>query len=212
MAESTAERSGAESLVMAGRRRVYRRNRGTRRVRRSFLLAVEGRKTEPQYFAILNEWVEHVQIPCLKCGGRTTPEQIAKLFEDHLNRSRALRADEEWVVVDRDHKRKEDLAALIAHMARNGGREVVVSNPKFEYWLLLHYDDGAGLRTVQECDSKLKSYLPRYSKGIVETDFSLQNVAMAIERARRRDKAAKGHRYEQFGTTVYKLVAQIVRD
>ena len=46
---------------MSGRRS-FTRPLGTRRYKRLFLIATEGNKTEPQYFALLNEEVVLVQV------------------------------------------------------------------------------------------------------------------------------------------------------
>ena len=57
---------------MASRRRTFKRPLGERRYRKLFVIAVEGVKTEPQYFAIFNDQTSVIRVNCLK-GGHDSP-------------------------------------------------------------------------------------------------------------------------------------------
>jgi hypothetical protein len=48
------------------RRRRFQRPLGQRRYRKLFVIAVEGAKTEPQYFATLNNQQSVIRVNCLK--------------------------------------------------------------------------------------------------------------------------------------------------
>jgi hypothetical protein len=84
-----------------------------------------------------------------------------------------------------------------------------LSNPKFEYWLLLHFEDGNGVGTSRECTDRLIAHLPNYQKGSVDTRKLLAGVNDAVERAKRRDNPKCVDWPKMTGTTVYRLVEKI---
>lgn len=56
-------------------------------------------------------------------------------------------SDEACIVAEGDHWTDEQMNALF-HWSKNGqNRGVAVSNPCFEFWLLLHFEDGHGVAT-----------------------------------------------------------------
>jgi len=85
-----------------------------------------------------------------------------------------------------------------------------LSNPKFEYWLLLHFEDGGGVSSSQICSQRLERHLPGYDKGIGVRKISDTMIADAIRRARQRDNPPCGDWPRTTGTTVYKLVENIL--
>ena len=52
-------------------------------------------------------------------------------------------------------------------LARREGIRLAISNPSFEYWYLLHYQDQTGHLTRQEARRRLEVYLPDYEKSDV---------------------------------------------
>ena len=195
---------------MAARRRQYLRKRGHKRFRSLFVLAVEGAKTEPEYFDILNKWASEVQIICLACNGKTTPRHIENLFVKFERGFRSTVPYDKWIVIDKDRNSNRELRALRSCLGSKFTDNVVVSNPKFEFWLLLHFEHGSGLRSPKDCDRRLRKYLSHYSKGVSASDISPECVAVAIERAATRDRLCLGEWPQLFGTTVYKLVSRIM--
>ena len=86
-----------------------------------------------------------------------------------------------------------------------------VSNPNFEYWLLLHFEDGRDIDSAKEVYSKLKSYIPNYNKSIDSRNFSIKKVKNAVQRAQEKDVSSCVDWPRAIGqTTVYKLVKQII--
>jgi len=68
-----------------------------------------------------------------------------------------------------------------------GERRFVLSNPNFEYWLLLNFEDGKGIANSQECLTRLKRHLPNYKKDIDGKKITLELITKAISRAKQRD-------------------------
>jgi uncharacterized protein YpiB (UPF0302 family) len=67
-----------------------------------FVIAVEGAKTEPQYFATLNNQQSVIRVNCLKGKHDSSPPQVLRRMEDHLKREALKKSDEAWLVVDKD--------------------------------------------------------------------------------------------------------------
>lgn len=184
---------------------------GARRYRRLFLIATEGSKTEPQYFALLNEEVVLVQLQVVKGGHASAPQHVANRLETHLRKVSLRAGDEAWLVIDKDQWTDPQLMALHVWTQGHANRFLALSNPMFEYWLLLHFEGGDGVGSAQECTQRLRQHLPYYDKGIAQAQISREQVEQAIVRARRRDQppCADWPR-SAGGTTVYRLVENIL--
>ena len=196
-------------------RRKFQRPLGKRRYRKLFIIAVEGVKTEPQYFAVFKQQSEQsvIQINCLKGGHDSSPPQVLKRMADHLKRETLKKSDEAWLVVDKDHWTDEQLMQLYewSNQAQNYG--FALSNPKFEYWLLLHFEDGTGITSSRACSDRLKRHLPDYDKGIDARAITQDRINEAVRRARQRDIPPCADWPRIFGgTTVYKLVEKLLKD
>jgi RloB-like protein len=192
-------------------RKRFTRPLGTRRYKRLFLIATEGNKTEPQYFAMLNEEVVLVQVQVIKGQHDSSPKHVLNRMEEHLRRRRLLVGDEAWLVIDNDQWAQEQIGALHAWTQQHANRALAVSNPMFEFWLLMHFEDGAGASTPQDCKQRLKRYLPDYDKGIGHGQISIVQVQQAIARAKLRDQPPCADWPRMAGvSTVYRLVEKIL--
>ena len=132
-------------------------------------------------------------------------------MEDHLRQENLLASDEAWLVVDKDHWQDRDLEQL--HKWSQGAENYgfALSNPRFEYWLLLHFEDGTRIGSSRECSARLKRHLPDYDKNIDTRKIKPEMIEDAIRRARVRDNPPCADWPRQFGsTTVYKLVENIL--
>ena len=87
---------------MPPKRRTFQRPLGERRYRKLFVIAVEGVKTEPQYFAIFNDQQAVIRVHCLKGRNDSAPPQVLKRMEGHLRQEELRSSDEAWLVVDKD--------------------------------------------------------------------------------------------------------------
>jgi hypothetical protein len=125
------------------------RKKGKRPPYPRILIVTEGEKTEPQYFDEIRKKLRlsatHIAIADSSYG--TEPGQIVECAAD-LFRARGKEFDQVFAVFDRDEHRTyhEALDACPRAKLRNDeNRHVtlraVPSNPCFELWLLLHYED-----------------------------------------------------------------------
>jgi len=164
------------------------RRAGNRAARSSILIVCEGSKTEPKYFAgVLAKWkLQSVDVVPARGSAPTT------IVEDAASRKkqRAVDAsrsdfvaeyDEVWCVFDVDEHAK--LKTAIATAAANEIR-VALTNPCFEFWLLLHFVRfGTTTQTRQQVQRELRRYIPKYEKGGDHVDELFDGIGPAIQRA-----------------------------
>lgn len=181
---------------------------GGRRYERLFLLAVEGSVTEPGYFDLFDG--EVIRVDCLYANGESAPPLVLKRMEKTIDHVSMRPGDEAWLVVDKDQWTDGQLNELHAwtqepHTVKRG---LAVSNPKFELWLLLHFEDGVG---QQSCSTRLKAHVPGYDKAISGADFTEERMRDAVRRAMERDTPPCRDWPRTTGTTVYRLVDSLLR-
>jgi len=113
--------------------------------------------------------------------------------------------------VDRDHWSEEHLDQL-AHWAKErANQNLALSNPKFEYWLLLHFEDGHQVKSVEDITIRFKRHLPSYEKDIDASWFPDELKKQAVLRARKRDTPPCDDWPRKAGSTkVYRLVDKLL--
>ena len=197
---------------MAPRRRSFQRPLGERRYRKMFVVAVEGTKTEPQYFAVFNGPTSIVRVHCISGSSASAPTRVLRRMREHLRKEELRAGDEAWLVVDKDQWTEAQLAELLAWSQKSESYGLALSNPKFEFWLLLHFDDGAGATSPTQCVARLRQYLPEYDKGIAGAELSRERISAAVARAKHRDTPPCADWPRSLGvTTVYRLVERILQ-
>ena len=129
---------------------------------------------------------------------------------EYLKKKSLRKSDEAWLVVDKDDWTEEQINKLYiwSSGARNYGFSL--SNPKFEYWLILHFEDGKKISTSHQCSTHLKKYFPDYNKNLDLRIITQKHVFNAINHAKIRDNPPCNDWPRTFGvTTVYRLVERI---
>jgi len=191
--------------------RTFQRPLGKRRYKKLFIVSVEGSKTEPQYFAIFNQPQAIVLVKCLKRPStESSPIQVLKKMEGYLRKESLRKTDEAWIVVDKDDWTEDQLRELLQWAKKSENYGFALSNPNFEYWLLLHFEEGKGIANSQECLTRLKRHLPNYKKDIDGKKITLELIAKAIFRAKQRDINRSNDLPQIWSTSVYKLVEKII--
>lgn len=184
-------------MTRTGRR--FQRPLGERRCRKLFVIATEGSVTEPLYFSIFNNRESVIKVKCLKRGA-SAPKHVLARMKKYI-RDETLRAtDEAWLVVDKDQWKDEQLAQLRTWAGERDEYGLAISDPKFEYWLLLHFEDCS---SSSECTARLQLKLHNYDKGFDIRKFTPSMIKDAIRRARQRTHSTPPY------TEVYKLVEKI---
>lgn len=160
--------------------------------RQQILVFVEGERTEDGYFKFW--WRRHRDKVLVKIEERNgTPMTLVKLAIDQRDqeqrderRGRGQAHDEVWCVFDRDTHPHFDDAILLA---KRHGIGVAVSNPCFELWFILHYEDQTA--HIEGRDAMARSAKLLGCKKVL-TDAALEALATqygdAVQRAKALDK------------------------
>ena len=191
--------------------RRFTRPQGCRPYKKLFVVAVEGDKTEPNYFASLKRISNNVSnIKVIPSNKASAPNHVLKNLKKYLKAHQdCLRdSDETWVVVDADAWTQEQLQELYRWESEADHRGVAVSNPKFELWILLHFEDGQQI-SRSNCDERLRKYIKNYHKS-GKFVFSEEQLKGAVERAKSKDKPPCAGCPREGVSTVYRLVERIL--
>ena len=198
---------------MPQKRRKFIRPSGKLRYRKLFVIAAEGVKTERQYFDIFNNQHSVIHVNCLKSKNESSPPLVLKRMKKYLTEEGLKKTDqlwEAWLVVDKDQWTDEQLTLLHNWSISQSNYGFALSNPQFEYWLLLHFEDGTGIGSSRECFDRLNRYLPNYDKNIDIRKITPAMIDEAVRRARDRDVPPCEDWPRATGTTVYRLVERIL--
>lgn len=175
-----------------------------------FIIATEGMKTEPQYFSILNNLQKNIQIICIK-RNHPSPDHVLQKIKKRLEEDPLEGSDEAWVVVDKDDWADTQIKPLHEWANSNEKYGFALSNPAFELWLLLHFEDGKKINNASSCKERLIKHLPDYDKSIKYSHFNKENIHKAIKRAIELDKPPCDDWPRRVGvTTVYRLLDKIL--
>lgn len=118
--------------------------------------------------------------------------------------------DQVWCVFDVDEF-GQDVATAVMR-AEQAGVSVAVSNPCFEFWLLLHVKDHSGwLANGTVARKTLCSALPGYDKTKLDFDVFEPRIPAAIERGRRLSESGGDHSHNP-STTMWRLAGIVTGD
>lgn len=117
----------------------FPRRDGGRQYRRIIRVLTEGKVTEPGYIRMLERRYLDVKIEIdpKDTGVPLTLVHLAREYQKQ-NKKRNPDYDEIWCIFDIDQHPNIEQAI---QEARDSGIHVVISNPCFELWLVLHYQD-----------------------------------------------------------------------
>lgn len=139
------------------------------------------------------------------------------LNEIHLQCETYSKDDKACMIIDRD---KESFTKfqydIVVSECGNNNIELYVSNPCFEFWLLLHFTDGKNLNPLLLLNdntylkTELKKYLPHYSKCHIEFDELLPNIEKAVQNEKQYCENLDGLK-EKLGTNIGCLITELMR-
>jgi|ERR1700722_20391802 len=206
--------------MVSGRRRdddrPINRRRATRDPKHRLLVVSEGAVTEPGYIAKFQHEVRNSRVHVEVAGQHGVPVTLVEIavrlreaarVEAKRQRDENLLWDEVWAVFDVDSHPNLDAARK---MAMDNSILLAISNPNFELWALLHFQDQRAHIERDKVRSALQGHMPGYDK---ELDFRRLHptYADAVKRAQELDVEAE--RYEDPGrnptTGVFRLTESI---
>lgn len=197
-----------------------------------FLLAYEGNETEPTYFEALKKNYrfnkDRIEIVSLRRDTEDTksaPKYVFENLEKIKDEYDLGSNDELWMIIDRDRNGK-NIEKYSAKCKSTSNFYFALSNPCFEFWLLLHLKDTTGF-TADELSlifenrkvGRKKTYLKKllsnilpdgYNEANLQPERFLNNIEDAIFRAK--NMSIDGEDYPKtLGTDVYKLIEKVIR-
>ncbi len=147
----------------------------------------EGRVTEPAYLYALKEILRHrgdVVLHIEKGSGRDPLRIVSAAVES----KRLGGIDEIWCAFDVDEHQTIDEAV---RLALNEDINLAISNPCFELWLILHFQDQ--IAHIGTADAvKLRAKLDGSKDKKLDASIYVQNIEIAQQRAQLLDIRHKG--------------------
>lgn len=203
-------------------RRSLRRPRKTRTVGKKIVIVCEGAATEIGYFNAIriSKHLPKERIP-ISHEGCTDPLSIVQaavnIRIDLMNDRNWINADEIWAVYDGDEHISANLARWnqALNLASRHNIKLAVSNPSFEFWYLLHFQEQNANLTRRQAYNLLRRHLNNYEKPNVLYPMPLKaKTSSAIGRARRLIARIKKDQLEFFNnpsTYVFELVENLLK-
>ncbi|SFD54171.1 RloB-like protein [Chitinophaga sp. CF118] len=216
---------------MAGRvRREFTRKGFNRDTQKLFVIAAEGTETEIKYFEEFKspQWYHNKAVfiePLRRIDNSSSPSRVLRQLKEFKKEYRLKDGDELWMIIDRDKQSwKISEISDVAQKCQQAKFGFAMSNPAFEFWLLLHitaltdYSEDTkrefldnrktGDRTRVEME--LLHLLGSFNKSNINTNHFLPHLNLAIQRAEEQDNNAGERWPNQLGSHVYKLIRKLL--
>lgn len=180
--------------------------------RTTIYIVAEGSVTEPRYFkhyrTLLGDQ-QRVAIKSISSGYKGAPYYLAKtvnrIIGEDNNTPKLI-----WIVADQDQWSTNQLQKLTDLSIKHKDVHIAISNPSFELWLLLHYEDGQSLKSNTDLGERLKKYLGENYKTLVGFRPTMDYIQQAISRAETTDVPQCTNHHVRFGiTTVYRVIKSV---
>lgn len=178
--------------------RDYRRRVPRRTPKFRILVVCEGEVTEPEYLRSFQHHVRnrrvHVELPDEPGVPLTVVSTAIRLAHEaaedaHREEDDNLRFDSVWAVVDVDAHPNLPQAK---ELAQRSGISLAISNPCFELWALLHFEDHRAHIERHTLASRVREHCPGYAKKL-PFDKIILGYSDAVARARDLRKEAELH-------------------
>lgn len=172
-----------------------RRTKETKDVRATVRVYVEGKVTEAQYIYALShepDLSERLSVEFAKKGATPKPLVDAACQD---KRSGAFDVDAYWCVFDVESPIEKQHPYLkdAVKKARDNGIEVAVSNPCFELWLVLHYQDQDSNLTTERAEHLRAELDGSVGKHLEGAAYMLKRM----DAARRSERLRKKHQGDE---------------
>jgi hypothetical protein len=194
---------------MRKQNRAYKRNEPYRDSS-FFVIVCEGAETEIKYFENFQK-IEQQRVKIVPIAPQENKSAPKWVLDQAVKKAEEIGLDEDdqlWIVTDMDRWKVEHLRTVQEACEQLKNWNFVVSNPCFEVWLHAHVQDLEQLSEKSSC-KKLKTELDIFQKQDSLTQ-PLQNVKLAIERAKRTDNSSH-FIPESLSTKVYLLVEELIK-
>ena len=165
MARSTRGRKGKDKSL--------RRKTATRSPRRTVLAFCEGKRTEVDYLKALKRQPEVRDIASVAieidetAAGFDPLALVRKAVVAHRDaKDQRSEIDEVWCIFDVEQPKRHPRLNEAMDLANNLGIPVAVSNPCFELWQLLHFEDQTAALSTNAAKRQLAKHDGTKGKGL----------------------------------------------
>lgn len=190
---------------MTRRENSGRRRPAFREQRTSILVVCGAEATEPAYFEGLKRARRNPAITIKIKAKRGDPDAVVKYAAGMRDRAEGTH-DEVWCVVDVD---EFDLDKAVA-TARRLRINLAISNPCFEFWLLLHFEAcSAPLTCYGDVAKRLVKHVPGFSKSALRFADYESGIGSAVLRAKKPEVELGFEHGRNPSTGVWALVEKI---
>lgn len=194
------------------KRRSLTRQIGNREFRKYYLLATEGSVTEPEYFNKFNKTNATIKIECIhRTCGRSSPRHVLSDMKKYLRENAISENYEVWLIIDRDDWSLNEILELHAWAAERSEYNLAISDPNFEYWILLHYEEGTGCTGKASIKARLNRHIQGYDKHVRDVNFKNNEIQDAVTRGRQRDLNPADPLPHGPGSRVYLLADSLLK-
>lgn len=150
------------------------------------LIVCEGSSTEPQYFNELKRKLRlsSVQIDVVASRGESEPINIVEraISKKREGARQGVPYSNIWCVMDVEVPARHESLEKAMVKAKDNKVEIILSNPFFEYWLLLHFEKIlTPFNEDKELHSALKVIHQTYKKTWIGFDILYPHTETAIK-------------------------------
>ncbi len=195
-------------------KREFKRKTGLRDAK-LFVIAAEGLHPEKTYFDNLSESLKlsnvHIEFLIRTETQRSAPKHVIREL-DKFKRKYSLNSEDELIMVV-DFDKWQNQLPQVAQLCLQKKYSLVVSNPSFEIWLLLHFEEiGKPFKSEISTASDLKKYISDTHacgpKNLGIKDYIGQGK-LAISRGEKLDLNPNDRWPLEIGTHMYRLIKKL---
>ena len=217
-----------KKMVEADSRSPFDRPKPSRTQHRAVLIALEDEKSSRFYFESIKKLLRNSTMVVLADHIGSDPNSVVtaakKVFEERKQLAKKdmylaeFDSENVWIVFDtegpQNHQRQQAARQALDRVHSLKFKHAI-SNPSFEFWLLLHFEYVvAPLRDGKTVLRRLAKHIPGYAKGAGCFDRTRSNLATAVDNAAR-IFAERGHEGASPcdihpSTQVHKLVQDLI--
>ncbi|MDX1945458.1 MAG: RloB family protein [Pirellulaceae bacterium] len=168
--------------------RPLNRDGGKLRDARLMVIASEDTYAPKHYFSRFKMLRVDVQVYATE-DGKSSPRDVVARLDKFLDDNVTEDGDTFWLCIDRDRWPQETVEAAVRHCL-DRGYGAAISNPCFDLWVLLHFQDppkDAVWTTCHEVEEHIRGKFNGYTKRCCRT---LAMTREAVERATERARSA----------------------
>lgn len=182
------------------------------------LIVCEGEKTEPYYLIALRDYLKLSQANIkIDPDSDSSPISVVRYSKELIKKSEKDPYNHVFCVIDRDSHTSfaTAMAQINGYKNKDTKLHAIVSNPCFEYWILLHFTyttklfgtsgDSPCMNLIK---NDLKTFIPNYEKGdkTIMPTIIKSGLDMAVANAKRANETAQRNGTDTSTTQMDKFV------